>query len=77
VPPRRRGKNVMLLLHPGQLGFQIAYPPPEPAHVREQARIWSADVSEQRLRHGRPLFRCRPGSGATSRRVRGLIGRSA
>jgi hypothetical protein len=40
----------MLLPHPGYLGFQVAYPPPEPAHIRQHARIWSADVSEQRLR---------------------------
>jgi hypothetical protein len=67
--PGRRSQHVVLLLHPGELGFQVAYPSPEPAYVRQDARIRPADVSEQCLRHGRSLFRDHVGFGLISWRA--------
>jgi hypothetical protein len=43
--PRPPGRRV-LLLDPGQLGLQVAYLPPEPAQVRQQAQIRAAEVAE-------------------------------
>jgi len=43
---RLNRKRVILLLEPNKLGFQVAYSLLEAAHLRNDARIGTADVAE-------------------------------
>jgi len=44
--PGRCSQNIILVLQPGQLSFEVAHPSPEAAHLRQHARIRPADVPE-------------------------------
>lgn len=46
MPDSRGGKHVVLLLEPGELGFQVTHPPLEAAHFGYYAGIRPADVAE-------------------------------
>ena len=41
-----RGKRVVLVLKPGELGFQVANALLETAHFRDHTRVGTADVAK-------------------------------
>ena len=48
-----RSKRVVFFLEPSKLGFQVTHALLKAAHFGDHARIWTADVAENSLRHGR------------------------
>jgi hypothetical protein len=47
----RTGVGGMFFFEPGQLGFQVAYPPAKTAQLGGQPLVRPGDVAEESLRH--------------------------
>src|SRR5579859_810806 len=46
-----RGEHVVDFLKPGKLGLKVTYSSLQPAHLRNHAGIWPANMAKQSLRH--------------------------
>jgi hypothetical protein len=47
----RAGLRGMFFFQPGQLGFQVAYPPAKTLQLGGHPLLWPADMAEKSLRH--------------------------
>src|SRR6266702_7790766 len=47
------GERVVFFLEPSKLSFQVTHALLQAAHFGDHAQIWTADVAENSLRHGR------------------------
>src|SRR5579859_2760325 len=46
-----RGEHIVDFLKPGKLGLKVTYSSLQPAHLRDHAGIWPANMAKQSLRH--------------------------